>query len=194
MQAMGKMFTGTHEIIKKFVSDEDTKKTDYLKRENSNFVYSLSLLRKNISNFAEEEYLMTEIFSPELVDAYRDGYVYIHDKQLSSYCQSVSCKDVAMNGVPTLAKNMIASKPTKRLRKLFRHFSNVVVLMSQQVSGAVMLSQMTTVLASYLYYEEMHGSKWSYEELKEEMQSLIWELNMPLRSGSESALFVSAIN
>jgi len=184
---MTKMFNDTHEIINKFVSKEDTKKTDYLKRENSNFVYGLPLLRKNLSNYSEEEYLMTEIFSKELVDMYQKGIVYIHDKQLSSYCQSISCTDIASIGVPTLAKNMIPSAPTKRLKKLFRHFSNVIVLMSQQVSGAVMLAQMTTVLASYLYEEEINGKIWSDEDLKEEMQSFIWELNMPLRSGSESA-------
>jgi len=184
---MGKMFNNTHEIINKFVSEEDTKKTDYLKRENSNFVYSLALLRKNLSNYSEEEYLMTEIFPKELVKMYKKGIVYIHDKQLCSYCQSVSCTDIATKGVPTLALNMIPSAPTKRLKKLFRHFSNVVVLMSQQVSGAVMLAQMTTVLASYLYEEEINGKIWSDEDLQEEMQSFIWELNMPLRSGSESA-------
>jgi len=184
---MAKMFNDTHEIINKFVSKEDTKKTDYLKRENSNFVYGLPLLRKNLSNYSEEEYLMTEVFPKELVNMYQKGIVYIHDKQLSSYCQSISCTDIASIGVPTLAKNMIPSAPTKRLRKLFRHFSNVITLMSQQVSGAVMLAQMTTVLASYLHNEELNGRIWTEEDLQEEMQSFIWELNMPLRSGSESA-------
>jgi ribonucleoside-triphosphate reductase (formate) len=184
---MAKMFNDTLEIIDKFVSEEDTKKTDYLKRENSNFVYSLALLRKNLSNYSEEEYLMNKILPKELVEMYKKGIVYIHDKQLCSYCQSISCTDIASKGVPTLAKNMIPSAPTKRLKKLFRHFSNVVVLMSQQVSGAVMLAQMTTVLASYLYEEEINGKTWIDEDLREEMQSFIWELNMPLRSGSESA-------
>lgn len=184
---MAKMFNDTLEIIDKFISEEDTKKTDYLKRENSNFVYSLALLRKNLSNYSEEEYLMNKILPKELVEMYRRGIVYIHDKQLCSYCQSISCTDIAAKGVPTLAKNMIPSAPTKRLKKLFRHFSNVVVLMSQQVSGAVMLAQMTTVLASYLYEEEINSKTWTDEDLREEMQSFIWELNMPLRSGSESA-------
>lgn len=181
------MFKDTNTIIKKFVVEDDDYKSDYLKRENSNFVYSLALMRKNITNYAEEEFLMNDILPKELVDAYENGIVYIHDKQMSSYCQSISCRDIALNGIPTLAKNMTPSAPTKRLRKLFRHFSNVVTLMSQQVSGAVMLAQMTTILSSYLYYEELNGRKWEYEDLKEEMQSLIWELNMPLRSGSESA-------
>ena len=52
-------------------------------------------MRKNLCNKAEEEYLMTHVFPKELVDLYEQGVVYIHDKQLSSYCQSVSCKDVA---------------------------------------------------------------------------------------------------
>jgi ribonucleoside-triphosphate reductase len=185
---MARMFNDTHDIIEKFISNEDNKRTDYLKRENSNFVFSLPLLRKNLSNYAEERFLMEKIFKPELVQMYQEGIIYIHDKQLSSYCQSISCKDIATNGVPTLAKNMIASAPTKRLRKLFRHFSNLVVFMSQQVSGAVMLAQMSTVLASYLQYEEEQcGRLWSEDEIKEEMQSFIWELNLPLRSGSESS-------
>jgi ribonucleoside-triphosphate reductase len=115
---MARMFNDTHDIIEKFISNEDNKRTDYLKRENSNFVFSLPLLRKNLSNYAEERFLMEKIFKPELVQMYQEGIIYIHDKQLSSYCQSISCKDIATNGVPTLAKNMIASAPTKRLRKL----------------------------------------------------------------------------
>jgi len=129
------MFKDTSAIIDKFIGKDDDTKSDYLKRENSNFVYSLPLMRKNINNFAEEKYLMENVFSPELVEAYEKGIIYIHDKQLSSYCQSIGCMDIATRGIPTLAKNMIPSAPTKRLRKLFRHFSNVVVLMSQQVSG-----------------------------------------------------------
>lgn len=180
-------FNDTNEIVAKFIEDQEDKKTDYLKRENSNFIYSLPLLRKNISNFAEEKYLMEYIFPKKLVDLYKDGVVYIHDKQLSSYCLSVACKDIATKGIPTKAKNMIASNPTKKLPVLLRHFSNIVVLMSQQVSGAVMLSQMTTIISSYLHYEEKSGKKYSDDDLKQLLQSLIWELNMPLRAGSESA-------
>ncbi len=150
-------------------------------------MYSLSLMRKNLCNKAEEEYLMTHVFPKELVDLYEQGVVYIHDKQLSSYCQSVSCKDVATIGIPTLAQNMIASEPAASLRILLRHFSNIVTLMSQQVSGAVMLSQMTTIAASYLYYENTHGVDYSEHELKKMFKSFIYELNLPLRSGSESA-------
>lgn len=181
------LFQNSQEIIKKFTSNSEDKKADYLKRENSNFVYSIALLRHNVGNNEEEEYLMNEIFSSELRKMYEEGYIYPHDKKLAPYCVSLGCKDVAMKGIPTIAKNMLASAPTKRLSKLLRHFSNAVVLISQQASGAVMLSQMTTITASYLYYEEQHGILWTQEELREEIQSLIWELNMPLRSGSQSA-------
>jgi ribonucleoside-triphosphate reductase len=181
------MFKSTNDLIDKFISNEDDFKTDYLKRENSNFVYSLPLLRKNICNKAEEDYLMTNIFPKELVELYEEGIVYIHDKQLSSYCQSVSCKDVATKGIPSLAKNMLESEPCTSLEVLLRHFSNVVVLMSQQVSGAVMLSQMTTVSASYLYNEEKNGITYKKDRLKKMFKSLVYELNLPLRSGSESS-------
>src|SRR5574344_1958275 len=143
------MFKTTDELINKFIGNDDDKRSDYLKRENSNFVYSLPLLRKNISNKAEEEYLMEHIFPKKLVELYEDGVVYIHDKQLSSYCQSVSCKDIAAKGIPSIAKNMLESDASSSLPTLVRHFSNMVTLMSQQVSGAIMLSQMTTIMASY---------------------------------------------
>lgn len=182
------MFRHSTEIIDAFTSSIENKRTDYLKRENSNFVYSLPLLRHNLTNLAEEEYLLQHILPDKLTELYRDGVVYIHDRQLSPYCMSVSCMDIAINGIPTLAKNMLSSKPTRRLETLLRHFSNIVVLMSQQVSGAVMLSQMTTVTASYLYYEEtVSGRHITAEELERMFQSLIWEMNMPLRGGSQSA-------
>ncbi len=182
------MFKSTDEIIEKFVSIDEDKKADYLKRENSNYVFSLPLLRLNLTNYSEEQYLLNSVLPKELKELYEDGIVYIHDKQLSPYCLSVSCKDVATFGIPTLAKNMLSSKPTKRLDTLLRHYSNIIVLMSQQVSGAVMLSQMTTIAASYLYIEELENTRsYSDFELKQLFQSLIWEMNMPLRSGSQSA-------
>ncbi|WP_339060166.1 anaerobic ribonucleoside-triphosphate reductase [Tepidibacillus marianensis] len=182
------MFKSTDEIIQKFISIDEDKKADYLKRENSNYVFSLPLLRLNLTNYSEEHYLLNSILPKELKELYDDGIVYIHDKQLSPYCLSVSCKDVATFGIPTLAKNMLSSKPTKRLDILLRHFSNIIVLMSQQVSGAVMLSQMTTIAAAYLYIEEIEVSKtYSDYEIKQLFQSIIWEMNMPLRSGSQSA-------
>lgn len=181
------MFKTTDELINKFIGDDDDKRSDYLKRENSNFVYSLPLLRKNISNKAEEEYLMEHIFPKKLVELYEDGVIYIHDKQLSSYCQSVSCKDIAMKGIPSIAKNMLESDASSSLPTLVRHFSNMVTLMSQQVSGAIMLSQMTTIMASYLYEEERQGMMYNEKYLTKLMYQLIYELNLPLRSGSESA-------
>lgn len=182
------MFKDTQSLINKFIGNDDDKKADYLKRENSNFVVSLPLLRKNLANMAEEEYLMSEILPKKLVEMYEEGIVYIHDKQLSSYCQSISCKDIAEKGIRSLAKNMNESDPASSLQTLIRHFSNMVVLMSQQVSGAVMLSQMTTILASYLYYEENFQKKrYSKPFLTKLLYQLIFELNLPLRSGSESA-------
>lgn len=181
------MFENTNDMIDKFIGNDDDIKSDYLKRENSNFVFSLPLLRKNLNNRAEEDYLMTKVFDKELVDCYEDGIIYIHDKQLSSYCQSVSCKDIATIGIPSRAKNMLESLPASSLEILLRHFSNIVVLMSQQVSGAVMLSQMTTVAASYLYDEENRGKVYSDSRINKLFKSLVYELNLPLRSGSESA-------
>jgi len=182
------MFNDSQEIIKKFTIGEEDNKKDYLLRENSNFVYSLSLLRHNMDNYEEEKYLMENIFTEDIKNMYNEGIVYIHDKKLSAYCNSLSCVTIATVGVPTLAKNMLSSKPTKKINTFFRQLSNATVLLSQQTSGAVMLSQMTTVLAGYIYYTEKElNKKIHYDDLKDYFFNLIWELNLPLRSGSQSS-------
>lgn len=181
------MFKTTDDMIHKFIGIDEDQKSDYLKRENSNYVYSLPLLRKNLSNMAEEAYLFNHILPKELVELYHEGIVYIHDKQLSSYCQSVSCKDIATFGIPSIAKNMLESAPASSFPTLVRHFSNVVTLMSQQVSGAIMLSQMTSILASYLYDHSLSGILYDQKAVNKYLYQLIYELNLPLRSGSESA-------
>ncbi|USK57876.1 ribonucleoside-triphosphate reductase (plasmid) [Cytobacillus solani] len=181
------MFQNTIDIIDKFTSQQESNQTDYLRHENSNYVYSLPLLRHNLTNHAEEEFLFNHILPPKIKELYDEGIVYVHDKQLSPYCVSISCMDIASKGIPSLAKNMISSKPAKRISTLLRHFSNVVTLVSQQVSGAVMLAQLSTIAASYLFDEESHGITYTDEVLIELFQSLIWELNMPLRSGAQSS-------
>lgn len=181
------MFENTEQIIRKFTSTVDDKQSDYLKHENSNYVYSLPLLRHNLNNHAEEEFLFNQVLPPEMKTLYDEGVIYVHDKQLAPYCVSISCLDIASKGIPSLAKNMISSKPTTRLSTLIRHFSNVVTLISQQVSGAVMLAQLSTIAASYLYDEEQRGQFYTDDALKQLFQSLIWELNMPLRSGAQSS-------
>ncbi|MFD1361089.1 anaerobic ribonucleoside-triphosphate reductase [Lentibacillus salinarum] len=181
------MFQSSEDIIETFTSHADDKKADYLKHENSNFVYSLPLLRHNLNNHAEQDFLFRHILPNRIKELYDEGVIYVHDKQLAPYCVSISCRDIAMIGIPSLAKNMIKSRPTKRLSILVRHFSNVVTLISQQVSGAVMLAQLSTIAASYLYNEDKFGSYYSDDDLKQLFQSLIWELNMPLRSGAQSS-------
>src|SRR5690625_1646692 len=181
------MLQNTNDIIEKFTSPQENKQTDYLRHENSNYVYSLPLLRHNLTNHAEEEFLFNHILPPKIKELYHEGIVYVHDRQLAPYCVSISCMDIATKGIPSLAQNMISSKPTKRMSTLLRHFSNVVTLISQQVSGAVMLAQLSTITASYLYDEENRGITYTDEDLVELFQSLIWELNMPLRSGAQSS-------
>lgn len=181
------MFQNTNDIIEKFTSNQENKQTDYLKHENSNYVYSLPLLRHNLTNYSEEEFLFNQILPKKIKELYHEGIVYVHDKQLAPYCVSIGCMDIATKGIPSLAKNMISSRPAKRLSTLVRHFSNVVTLVSQQVSGAVMLAQLTTIAASYLHDEEQKGASYTDDDLEELFQSLIWELNMPLRSGAQSS-------
>ncbi len=181
------MFKDSQEIIDKMVSNVDDKKSDFLKRENSNYIYGLPLLRKNVHNYEEEKYLIENILNERVMKLYQEGDIYLHDKSIQPYCNSLSTKDISTKGVPSLSPNMLSSSPTKNIYRFIRHISNAVTFMSQQVSGAVMLSQMTTILASYFYYHnDVIGKPVDIERFTDNLEELIWELNLPLRGGSES--------
>src|SRR5574343_299013 len=125
-------YKNSQEIISIFTRSENStideiNKKDFLLRENSNFVESLSLLRHNIDNYEEKKFLYTNIYTKEMQDLADDGVVYIHDKQLAPYCNSVSCLTIASIGVPTTAKNMIASRPTNKIRTFLRQERKTVV-------------------------------------------------------------------
>lgn len=181
------MFRSSQEIIKKFIGSDDDKQSDYLKRENSNFIYSNALMRKNIYNYEEEKYLLNHVLDSDIRELYQNGDVYIHDKSLQVYCVSTSTKDISNRGIPSRAFNMQISKPTKDIYTFINQMSNTVTLMSQQVSGAIMLSQMTTILASYFYYHnDVINDPVDMRFFKKYMYSLFFELNLPLRGGSES--------
>lgn len=176
---------------------KDEKIKDFLLRENSNFVENIQLIYHNIQNHEDEKYLFEEIFEPEVQQLYKDGTIYVHDKKLMVYCNSLSCREIATKGIPSLAANMHAPGAPKHVSSLVGLMSNAVTLLSQQTSGAVMLSQMVDVMASYLFIEEMENKvprEWLETILKQEFQSLICELNMPLRSGSQSSFSNITLN
>ena len=182
----------SQDIIKSMVVENDSDENierDFLMRNNANNIASIKLIDKNITEFEHAKYLFENIIPEKAKDLYDEGVIYIHDKTLMNYCVSLDCKQVALEGVPTIAKNMLASKPTKSFFKFMRHLSNVCVYITNQCSGALMFANFSTIVASYLKYNEEHGIKHEIteQELDREIGSLIWELNSPLRNGAETS-------
>jgi ribonucleoside-triphosphate reductase len=168
-------------------SDENTER-DFLLRNNANNVFSVQLINKNITERAHAQYLFEKIISKKAKQMYDDGVIYIHDKSLQNYCVSLDMKQIALEGIPTIAKNINASAPTKNFFTFMRHISNAVTLMSNQISGAVMLANFSTIVGSYVkYHTENKISREITEiELYREIKHLVWELNIPLRNGAET--------
>lgn len=181
----------SQDIIKVMVLDKDSDENedrDFLIRENANNIYSIALVSKQIHQHEHAKYLFENIISKNATKLHKDGTIYLHDKGLMPYCVSLDVKQIAGEGIPTIAKNMNGSKPTKSFFKFIRHISNAVTFLSNQVSGAIMLANFSTIVGSYIKYHEENGVKQDIttEELYREIGSLIWELNVPLRNGSES--------
>ena len=181
----------SQDIIKTMVIDEDddtNEERDFLIRDNANNIFGVALISKQIHNYEHAKYLFDNIIPDKATELYKDGTIYLHDKSLMNYCVSLDMKQIALEGIPSNAKNMNKSAPTKSFFKFIRHISNAVTFLSNQVSGAIMLANFSTIVGSYVKYNEENGvhREITKEELYREIGSLIWELNVPLRNGSES--------
>lgn len=181
----------SQDIINSMVNEVDSEENverDFLLRNNANNVYGIQLVNKNISDRAHAEYLFKNIIPDKAKTLYEDGVIYIHDKSLQAYCISLDMKQVALEGIPTIAKNINESKPTKNFFTFMRHISNAVTLLSNQVSGAIMLANFSTIVGSYIkhHVEAGEAREITNAELYREMKHLIWELNIPLRNGAET--------
>jgi len=77
-----------------------------------------------------------------------------------------------------LITTRIRSKPAKHLNTAVDHIVNFMATSQQEWAGAQAISNVNWLLAPFVYHDNL-----SYEEVKQEMQRLIFNLNYPSRAG-----------
>jgi len=162
------------------------KNTD-VARNNANFVRSLPVLEHIVTGEIMKDYLLNEIYKGLPVKIHHEeGWAYHHQLyKISLYCLGLSAKDIAYHGLQSNAKNERKAKPPKRLETLFMQCANLICLISQEVSGATSLNDISTVAAGYLWYLETNNiKKYSDYDLKNIWQEFLYNVNLPFRSGN----------
>ncbi|MDO5663179.1 MAG: anaerobic ribonucleoside-triphosphate reductase, partial [Brachybacterium sp.] len=160
--------------------------TEYLERAdwrvqaNANQGYSVGGLVLNAAGKTIANYWLDEVFTDEAGRAHREGDLHIHDlDMLSGYCAGWSLRSLleeGMNGVP----GAIASAPPRHFSSACGQIVNFLGTVQNEWAGAQAFSSFDTCMAPFVRLDGL-----TYEQVRQHMQELIFNLNVPSRWGSQ---------
>lgn len=161
--------------------DEYLTRADWRVNANANQGYSLGGLILNISGKVIANYWLSHVYPPEVGAAHRNGDIHVHDlDMLSGYCAGWSLRTLlieGLNGVPGKAE----AAPPKHLHSAVGQIVNFLGTLQNEWAGAQAFSSFDTYLAPYVRKDRM-----TYEEVRQCIQELIYNLNVPSRWGTQT--------
>ncbi|MEI8143645.1 MAG: ribonucleoside triphosphate reductase [Candidatus Berkelbacteria bacterium] len=161
--------------------DQYVNNVDWQVKENANMSYSLQGLRNYLASEVSKSYWLNKIYSPEINKAHTSGDLHIHDLDiLSTYCVGWDLQDllhVGFRGAP----GKIESKPPKHLNTALGQLVNFFYTLQHESAGAQAVSNFDTLLAPFIRYDKL-----DYDELKQNLQSFLFNMNVPTRVGCQT--------
>ncbi len=162
-------------LIKDYINEVDWKI-----RENSNEgVMSFSGLNARISGEVLSNFALNQIYSENIKKAHLEGYFHIHDLSypIVGYCAGWSLEKLLRKGFGHVP-NQVHSSPARHLETATLHMVNFIGTMQGEFAGAQAFSSVDTLLAPFVRFDNL-----DYERVKQDIQKLIYGLNVPSRWG-----------
>lgn len=161
--------------------DSYLKQNDWRVKENSTVTYSLGGLILGNSGAVTANYWLNNVYDKEIAKAHRNADFHIHDAaMLSAYCAGWSLKQLLLEGISGVP-GKISSKPASHLSTLCNQIVNFLGIMQNEWAGAQAFSSVDTYLAPFVKIDNL-----TQDQVKQEIQSLIFGLNTPSRWGTQS--------
>jgi len=167
--------------------DVEASVNEYLSRQdwrvnaNANQGYSLGGLILNVSGKVVANYWLNHVYPPELGEAHRDGSLHVHDlDMLAGYCAGWSLRTLlheGLNGVP----GKVEAGPPKHMSSAVGQIVNFLGTLQNEWAGAQAFSSFDTYMAPFIRHDAM-----DYESVKQCIQELIYNLNVPSRWGTQT--------
>jgi anaerobic ribonucleoside-triphosphate reductase len=161
--------------------NEYLEQQDWRVNANANQGYSLGGLILNVSGKVVANYWLSHVYAPEIGRAHRDGDVHIHDlDMLAGYCAGWSLRQLlheGLNGVP----GKVEAGPPKHMSSAVGQIVNFLGTLQNEWAGAQAFSSFDTYMAPYIRKDRM-----SYTEVRQCIQELIYNLNVPSRWGTQT--------
>ncbi|WP_444928023.1 anaerobic ribonucleoside-triphosphate reductase [Microbulbifer sp. TRSA002] len=156
--------------------DEYLQREDWRVAANANQGYSLGGLILNSAGKMIANYWLNHVYAPEIGAAHREGDLHIHDlDMLAGYCAGWSLRTLlqeGLNGVP----GKVESAPPKYLSSAIGQIVNFLGTLENEWAGAQAFSSFDTYMAPFIRKDGL-----SYEEVRQCIQELIFNLNVPSR-------------
>jgi anaerobic ribonucleoside-triphosphate reductase len=154
---------------------------DWRVNANANQGYSLGGLILNVSGKVIANYWLNHVYPPEVGEAHRNADIHIHDlDMLAGYCAGWSLRMLlseGLNGVP----GKIESSPPKHMSSAIGQIVNFLGTLQNEWAGAQAFSSFDTYMAPFIRKDEL-----SYVSVKQYIQELIYNLNVPSRWGTQT--------
>ena len=161
--------------------NEYLEKLDWRVNANANQGYSNGGLILNVSGKVTANYWLSHVYPAEVGEAHRNGDIHIHDlDMLAAYCAGWSLKNLLKEGFNGV-RGKAEANPPKHLSAATGQMVNFMGTLQNEWAGAQAFSSVDTYLAPYVKKDNL-----SYEEVKQCMQELIYNLNVPSRWGSQT--------
>lgn len=156
-------------------------KSDWRVNANANQGYSLGGLILNTSGKMIANYWLSHVYPPEVGEAHREGDVHIHDlDMLAGYCAGWSLRTLlneGLNGIP----GRVEASPPRHLSSAVGQIVNFLGTLQNEWAGAQAFSSFDTYMAPYIRKDTL-----SYESVRQQIQELIYNLNVPSRWGTQT--------
>ncbi len=161
--------------------DKYLQEMDWRVKENANMAYSLQGLNNYISSLVSSRYWMNKVYPKDVRRAHEEGDLHIHDLQLiSAYCCGWDLQDLLRRGF-TGVPGKISSGPAKHFGAVLGQIVNFIYTLQGEVAGAQAFSNFDTLLAPFVRYDKL-----SYEQVKQEIQSFVFNMNISTRVGFQT--------
>jgi len=154
---------------------------DWRVNANANQGYSLGGLILNVSGKVVANYWLNHVYPPEVGVAHREGDIHVHDlDMLAGYCAGWSLRTLlneGLNGVP----GKVEAGPPKHMSSAVGQIVNFLGTLQNEWAGAQAFSSFDTYMAPFIRNDNL-----PYVEVKQSIQELIYNLNVPSRWGTQT--------
>lgn len=161
--------------------NEYLQQVDWRVNANANQGYSLGGLILNVSGKVIANYWLSHVYPPAVGQAHRDADFHIHDlDMLSGYCAGWSLRTLlneGLNGIP----GTVEATPPSHMSSAVGQIVNFLGTLQNEWAGAQAFSSFDTYMAPFVRQDRL-----SYAEVKQYIQELIYNLNVPSRWGTQT--------